>query len=845
MNPKNPNQTVSLRRAKVLVAAVGLAAVGPSVRAMADPAAQPPLGARGVALGGAFSALADDATSIFWNPAGLTHITHQEFVGTYANLFATDIRDNQIAYALPLSPRQVVAFDWYHSGFDDNVLSFGENRFDLAYAFRFNSLLSVGATGKYVRRDLSLDGQRVEPAAGSGYGMDFGVQVSPIPSARLGVLVQDAFDTRVESDDGSSDVAFPRNVRVGAAWLYGDRLAAALDVDDRWHLGVEGRVVAPLTLRAGVQDDWDTNEGAVWSGGFGVAWGPLRFDYAREDHPVLAATNHYTVSFAFNFNPALVRIENVEVSELFASLHKSYAHQAFGSAGVRNLRDQPLEVRLRVHVPGYMDEPSEQTVVLRPKALQRVALTGVFSEDIMATSSDRPVQVVVSANYRSLRLPRTETSAARTVAYGPGAIDWGRGVDQAAAYVTTRDPQVADFARGMTRFVDASLVERFGNRTVAHTATLFEALDVLGVSYVPDPNNPYAVMSTTPHAVDTVHYPRTTLTRRVGDCDDTSVLMAALLGNIGIATRLVDVPEHLFLLVDTGVAERNPEALGLPVELYVPADGRLWMPLETTAIGRGFTRAWEEGAERYRDYDARGRLAHVDVQAASATYPPAEPARDAAPLPSLDGALLRDRLQREASQVAAWRTRHRQERYGGLRDTLAPTARAWNKVAYASYLAGRYEAARDRLENILREDPESITARNNLAVVAAARGDANAALAHARTAAAASDAGLGSAGGDAPRDAGVLLNRGILELWTGDATAGATTLRNAVRAAGGYAPACALLGLSSDAPLGWHGAAELRALLRDIANSNAGVPARRVPLGPRTHELLYWKDARP
>ena len=37
---------------------------------------QVPIGARGIAMGGAFSSIADDATALFWNPAGLPRIGH-------------------------------------------------------------------------------------------------------------------------------------------------------------------------------------------------------------------------------------------------------------------------------------------------------------------------------------------------------------------------------------------------------------------------------------------------------------------------------------------------------------------------------------------------------------------------------------------------------------------------------------------------------------------------------------------------------------------------------------------------------------------------------------------------
>jgi transglutaminase-like putative cysteine protease len=42
-----------------------------------------------------------------------------------------------------------------------------------------------------------------------------------------------------------------------------------------------------------------------------------------------------------------------------------------------------------------------------------------------------------------------------------------------------------------------------------------------------------------PHGLESVAYPATTIIRRVGDCDDKTVLLASLFESIGYATRLV------------------------------------------------------------------------------------------------------------------------------------------------------------------------------------------------------------------------------------------------------------------------------------------------------------------
>ena len=49
---------------------------------------QIPVGARGTALGGAFSAIADDPTALYWNPAGITQNKGTAVTASYSSMFA-------------------------------------------------------------------------------------------------------------------------------------------------------------------------------------------------------------------------------------------------------------------------------------------------------------------------------------------------------------------------------------------------------------------------------------------------------------------------------------------------------------------------------------------------------------------------------------------------------------------------------------------------------------------------------------------------------------------------------------------------------------------------------------
>lgn len=58
-------------------------------------------GARVDSLGGAFSAIADDVTTIYWNPAGLSQLERLSFSDTHT-IWLADVRYNYLAFATPI-----------------------------------------------------------------------------------------------------------------------------------------------------------------------------------------------------------------------------------------------------------------------------------------------------------------------------------------------------------------------------------------------------------------------------------------------------------------------------------------------------------------------------------------------------------------------------------------------------------------------------------------------------------------------------------------------------------------------------------------------------------------------
>ena len=92
---------------------------------------QIPSGTRPLGMGGAFVAVADDANTINWNPAGLPGLRRTEFTSTYSDLYKLGITHSYLGFVRNFSDRIGFGLDWGNLGFDDKELLFSENKMNL------------------------------------------------------------------------------------------------------------------------------------------------------------------------------------------------------------------------------------------------------------------------------------------------------------------------------------------------------------------------------------------------------------------------------------------------------------------------------------------------------------------------------------------------------------------------------------------------------------------------------------------------------------------------------------------------------------------------------------------
>lgn len=76
------------------------------------------VGAKAVAMGGAFTAVADDPTALYYNPSGTIHLENRQLLAGYHN-YVLDIQSGFIAYTQPLAEK-------YSIGLFIDYLNFGD-----------------------------------------------------------------------------------------------------------------------------------------------------------------------------------------------------------------------------------------------------------------------------------------------------------------------------------------------------------------------------------------------------------------------------------------------------------------------------------------------------------------------------------------------------------------------------------------------------------------------------------------------------------------------------------------------------------------------------------------------
>ncbi|MFH1851789.1 MAG: PorV/PorQ family protein [Candidatus Neomarinimicrobiota bacterium] len=303
------------------------------------------VGARALAMGGAFEALASDATTVYWNPAGMANSSGISWVFDHADWFVDTSHDFS-ALMIPINRGSYL-------GFSINMMRVGEEEITteadpkgngqywdatdlclgISYARRMTNQFSLGMTVKYIS-------ERIWNETASAVAMDVGTYLN---TGYKGIVIGMSFtnfgnnmqlagrdlireydpnaantlnanvDTRLHTEPWALPVCFKISTAIdlmgsGDRYLVSDnsRLTLAVngvhpnDDSEKLNIGMEYAWRELVFLRGGYNSGYDLPEFS-WGGGLKLDLYGRTFslDYAFLPYGDLKNVQHFTISSNF------------------------------------------------------------------------------------------------------------------------------------------------------------------------------------------------------------------------------------------------------------------------------------------------------------------------------------------------------------------------------------------------------------------------------------------------------------------------------------------------------------------------------------------------------------------
>jgi long-subunit fatty acid transport protein len=225
-------------------------------------------GAKATALGGAFVAVADDASAIYWNSAGLAQLKGP-IISLADRTPSLDTNYAGIAIASPIWSMGFIGLNilyydcsdinMYDShGVNTGTLDDKESAVILSYAYNLSQLL-VGINGKYIYQNMNADD--IGSTAFNGVGVDISVLYKILKHLAVGATFHSKYKMTNTDDDTLSSKS-PLNIRAGAYYNINmgrsNSLNFMMDFDQtksyplKLNLGTELVLYDSLALRAGL-----------------------------------------------------------------------------------------------------------------------------------------------------------------------------------------------------------------------------------------------------------------------------------------------------------------------------------------------------------------------------------------------------------------------------------------------------------------------------------------------------------------------------------------------------------------------------------------------------------------
>ncbi|MBI4375785.1 MAG: tetratricopeptide repeat protein [Elusimicrobia bacterium] len=427
------------------------------------------------------------------------------------------------------------------------------------------------------------------------------------------------------------------------------------------------------------------------------------------------------VAGAFNRSP--VEISSVTIGNIFSANYKWYLKNPIGAAVISNNVNVPFQkVKFSFRLMEFMDFGYDQEIAkLESRQTVSIPLIATLNNKILDVSEDTPVQAEFSLTYFEEGQSKVLTLTKPLRIYSRNAITWDN-PQRIATFITPKDPPVLEFAQEALRAAPRKESAEALNANAVNALHLWNALSEHGVRFLENPNSPYAAVSEDPnYPVDNTQFPRETLKRKSGQCDDLTTLLVSMLDAGKVRSQILDYPGHMAFMFETE-ADDVADA-GMAEEDLIFHDGGYWVPVEATLIGKPFTEAVRKASYAFRTEHAKGKVKIIDIRRAWESFEPATlPASSwSADPPKGDG--VEKRLSQELSALSQARYAFLKKHYEAKLKENSGDLDTRIDLGILEHQAGRPDAAGEHFSKVLVSDPKNAAALNNLGNLAFISGD--------------------------------------------------------------------------------------------------------------------------
>ena len=266
-------------------------------------------GARNISMGDVGLTLSNDVTSLFYNPANLAGNEESQVMFMH-NEWIQDVSSEVIGarsqflglpVAIGFNTTSISEIEIRQKPGEPDA-TFDANYFfgSLSTGFFIAEQLSVGGTVKYLYEGLYTD-------ESTGWGFDLGLNYkTPYKGLTAAAILKNLGSMNALRDESTK---LPTEFRVGAAYEFdfaetdfgliaaGEFQKYTSDDDPHFNFGGEVMYKKVIALRTGYQSGYESRG---FTGGIGLSWGNLNFDYAFVPFTLgLGNASLFSLSFKF------------------------------------------------------------------------------------------------------------------------------------------------------------------------------------------------------------------------------------------------------------------------------------------------------------------------------------------------------------------------------------------------------------------------------------------------------------------------------------------------------------------------------------------------------------------